>query len=353
MSTHFDFQKLVRPNIQALKPYQSARQDFNDGLLLDANENSWGDPTQSNQQLNRYPSPTHPELRKKMARWRGVEAQNIFVGVGSDEAIDLLFRIFCEPGHDRILTTPPTYGMYNVSANIHNLVVDEVLLTQDDFQLRTSQILDAVTKHTKILLLCSPNNPTGNTYDRADMRKLVENFPGIVVIDEAYIDFSEEPSWTAEVQQYPNLVVLQTMSKSFGLAGIRLGIAYASPTVISYMMKVKAPYNINKLTAQKASEAFEYLDTFRAHISALKKERKRLRQMLQTIPIVHQIYPSEANFLLVKMAMASAVYKQLADRDIILRYRGNEPLCTDCLRITVGLPEENDQLISALKNISL
>ncbi|SMO51775.1 histidinol-phosphate transaminase [Fodinibius sediminis] len=352
MSTSFNLEKLVRPNIQALKPYHSARQDFSEGLLLDANENSYGDPIRSSQELHRYPSPTHPRLRKRIAQWRRVRPENVFIGVGSDEGIDLLYRIFCTPGQDRILTTPPTYGMYRVSANIHDIAIDEVLLTKDHFQPQVDQILKAVTDHTKILLLCSPNNPTGNTFERDRMRELIESFPGIVVVDEAYIDFSDEESWASEVNTYPNLVVLQTLSKSFGLAGIRLGITFASDAIIDYMMKVKAPYNVNKLTAQRALEAFDKMDRIASNIAKIKKQRSTLRQQLEQIAIVRHIYPSEANFLLVRVDHARKIYQKLADRGIIVRYRGNEPHCDDTLRITVGTPEENERLISALKQLT-
>lgn len=353
MSKSFNLEQLVRPNIRTLKPYHSARQDYSEGLLLDANENSFGDPSQSSQNLHRYPSPTHPPLRQRIAEWRKVKTENIFVGVGSDEGIDLLYRIFCTPGRDRILTTPPTYGMYRVSANIHDIAIDEVLLTKDDFQPPVDQILKAVTDHTKILLLCSPNNPTGNTFKRKSISRLVEQFPGIVVIDEAYIDFSDEESWAPEVNRYPNLVVLQTLSKSFGLAGIRLGITVAPEAIIEYMMKVKAPYNVNKLTAQQALDAFNRLDSIQSNIAAIKKQRQQLRQQLEQLSLVQHIFPSEANFLLVKMQNALDIYKQLADQEIIVRYRGNEPHCESTLRITVGTPAENKRLITALKKLSL
>ena len=353
MSSTFDLNTIVRPNIRKLKPYHSARQDFSDGLLLDANENSWGDPFNCAEGLNRYPSPTHPALRQQIAEWRGVQKENVFTGVGSDEGIDLLYRIFCEPGTDRILTTPPTYGMYQVSADIHNIAVDKVLLSPDDFQPQTDQILDAVTEQTKVLLLCSPNNPTGNVFDRSTVRQLIEDFPGIVVVDEAYIDFSDSQSWASEVRNYPNLVVLQTLSKSFGLAGIRLGISFASKEIISYMMKVKAPYNINKITAKKAREAFDKMDLIESNIAAIIKERKALRKKLEPLPLVQQIYPSDANFLLTKVTNAQEIYQQLTSQNIIVRYRGNEPLCDNCLRITVGTTEENNRLISALKKLTV
>jgi histidinol-phosphate aminotransferase len=276
----------------------------------------------------------------------------VFTGVGSDEGIDLLYRIFCRPGKDRVLTLPPTYGMYSVSANIHDIAIDEVLLEEESFQPLPDAILDTVTPDAKILLLCSPNNPTGNTFEATRVTKLIKEFPGIVVIDEAYIDFSDQPSWTAKVAEYPNLVVLQTMSKSFGLAGIRLGITYAQEEIINYMMKVKAPYNINKLTAQNAIRGLQNWETVRFNIDVIQKERKKLRQELEQLEMVQRVYPSEANFLLTKISDAKNIYEKLADQDIIVRYRGNEPLCEDCLRITVGTPDENEQLISVLKSLN-
>jgi len=352
MSNSFSLDQLVRPNIKKLEPYHSARLDFEEGLLLDANENSLGAPFDDDQQLHRYPDPLQKKLRSLIAEWRGVRTENVFTGVGSDEGIDLLYRIFCQPGKDRVLTVPPTYGMYGVSANIHDIEIDKVLLEKESFQLRVEQILDAVTPQTKILFLCSPNNPTGNTFNEKRIQNLVEKFPGIVIIDEAYIDFSEQDSWAPKVAQYPNLVVLQTMSKSLGLAGIRLGITYAQQDIIQYMMKVKAPYNINKLTAQKAIQGLKNWETVRFKIDAIKKERSQLADKLNQLDAVQNIYPSEANFLLVKIDDARTLYDQLTQRDIIVRYRGNEPHCNSCLRITVGTPDENERLISALQDLT-
>jgi histidinol-phosphate aminotransferase len=241
--------------------------------------------------------------------------------------------------------------MYNVSANIHNIEVDEVLLDEEGFQLRVHDILSAVTPDTKMLFLCSPNNPTGNTFSTADIRQLIEEFNGIVIIDEAYIDFSNQESWASKVVEYPNLVVLQTLSKSFGLAGIRLGITYAQEEIIDYMMKVKAPYNINKLTAQKAIKGLQNWETVQFRTDAIKKERKQLKDKLQQLEIVQQVYESEANFLLAKFSDAKKIYEQLAKQNIIVRYRGDQPLCENCLRITVGTPDENERLISALKTL--
>lgn len=351
MSTKFSLDKLVRSNIKKLQPYHSARQDFSDGLLLDANENSLNAPYPDAEGLHRYPSPQQSELRSRIAEWRGVRRENVFVGVGSDESIDLLYRIFCDPGKDRVMITPPTYGMYKVSANIHNVEVDSVLL-KDSFQPDADKILNNITPDTKLLFLCSPNNPTGNTFDRSVVEQLIRNFSGIVVVDEAYVDFSDEKSWAAEVVNNPNLVVLQTLSKSFGLAGIRLGIALAQQDIIEYFLKVKAPYNINALTSKYGVEAFNHLNDIQFKIDAIKKERMRLRQQLANLACVEHIYPSDANFLLARFNEAKYLYKKLADNDIIVRYRGNEPHCENCLRITVGTPDENDQLIKAIKNIT-
>lgn len=352
MQKSFNLDKLVRPNIKRLTPYHSAREDFEEGLLLDANENSLGAPFTDADKLHRYPDPLQNKLRELISEWRGVRKENIFAGVGSDEGIDLLLRIFCKPGNDRVITVTPTYGMYKVSADINDIAVDEVLLKEQGFQPDIERILKTVTGNTKLLFLCSPNNPTGNTFDQDQLQSLLEQFPGIVVLDEAYIDFSNQESWASKIAEFPNLVVLQTMSKSFGLAGIRLGITYATEDVINYMMKVKAPYNVNKLTAAKAIEGLQNWDTVQFHIEAIKKERKKLREKLNELQNVRHVYPSEANFLLTKVDDAQTIYYKLAEQDIIVRYRGNEPHCKNCLRITVGTPDENKRLISALKALT-
>ncbi len=352
MNKKFSLDKLVRGNIKKLQPYHSARQDFSEGLLLDANENSLNAPYPEAEGLHRYPSPQQTELRSRIAEWRRVRRENVFVGVGSDESIDLLYRIFCDPGKDRVMITPPTYGMYKVSANIHNVAVDSVLLQKVGFQPDAGKILNSIKPDTKLLFLCSPNNPTGNTLDRSVVEQLIRNFSGIVVVDEAYVDFSEEKSWAAEVVNYPNLVVLQTLSKSFGLAGIRLGIAIAQQDIIEYFLKIKAPYNVNALTSKYGVEAFNHLNDIQFKIDAIKKERERLREQLENLACVEHIYPSDANFLLVRFNEAVSLYKKLADDGIIVRYRGNEAHCENCLRITVGTPDENDQLIKAIKHIT-
>jgi len=347
---NIDVSALVRENIKNLKPYRSARDDFDSGILLDANENSFGAPFADDMELNRYPMPYQEELREKIAAFRGLDTENVFVGVGSDEAIDLLFRIFCTPGKDRVIINPPTYGMYKVSAAINDVAVDEVLLT-DNFQLQPDKVLDAVTPETKMIFLCSPNNPTGNSLDIDDIMKVMNNFDGILVIDEAYIDFSRQASLAGNLTDYNNLVVLQTMSKSFGLAGIRLGIALADAEIISYMMKVKAPYNVNKLTAQKATQAFSSIQGVKKNIESVLEERERVIGKLVTYPQVKRIYPTDANFVMFRISNAKDVYEKLAENGVIIRYRGNEPHCEDCLRLTVGTSVENDRFFAALENI--
>lgn len=350
MPDAFNIESLVRENIRNLTPYRSARDDFETGTLLDANENSYGSVVRNSLDLHRYPTPTHNNLRKKIAAYRDVDFENIFLGVGSDEPIDLLMRIFCEPGRDSIIITPPTYGMYRVAATINNVGVKEVLLT-DDFQLKPDEILDAADESTRLLFLCSPNNPTANDLKRTDLLKLVTQFPGIVVIDEAYIDFSRQESMAAMVQQYPNLVVLQTFSKAFGLAGIRLGLAISNPETIGYMLRVKAPYNINKLTADVASKAFDNPDLLKVNIDAIRKERGYVAEQLNHSGVVEKVYPSNANFILFRIKNAKEIYHKLAEKGVIVRYRGNEPLCEDCLRVTIGLPDENVRFLKTLKAI--
>ena len=345
-----NIKSLLRDNIRNLVPYRSARDDFNEGLLLDANENSLGAPVRNQLDLHRYPSPTQDALRKKIASWRRVDFENIFLGVGSDEPIDLIIRMFCEPGHDAILTTPPTYGMYKVAANINNVKIKEVLLTQN-FHLQVDELLKAVDSHTKVLFLCSPNNPTANNLKKTDILKLITGFQGIVVLDEAYIDFSAQESMAELVQQYSNLVVLQTFSKSFGLAGIRLGIAISNPEIIEVMLKVKAPYNINKLTADLALKAFDQMQVMKINIEKIVEERDYIAEQLSYAEDVEKVYPSDANFLLFKIKNAYEIYQKLAEKGVIIRYRGNEPHCEDCLRVTIGMPDENIRFLKTLKEI--
>lgn len=350
MKKKVDIRSLVRENIRSLKPYRSARDDFDSGILLDANENSMGAPFEDEMELNRYPMPLQQQLREEIAAFREVKAQHVFVGVGSDEAIDLLFRIFCTPGKDRIIINPPTYGMYKVSANINDVAVDEVLLT-DGFQLQPEKILDAVRPETKLIFICSPNNPTANHMSEEAIQKVLDNFEGMVVVDEAYIDFSQHDSWAAMVKEYSNLVVLQTMSKSFGLAGIRLGIALAHPEVIEFMLKVKAPYNINKLTSAAALKAFLNLDYVAKNIKSILEERARVISKLITYSAIEYVYPTDANFVLFKIVDAQEIYRKIAEAGVVVRYRGNEPHCENCLRMTIGTEAENNRFFEALENV--
>lgn len=350
MKKIIDISSLVRPNILAVKAYRSARDDFDSGILLDANENSFGAPFEDSDELNRYPLPYQEQLRSLIANFRNVQPENIFTGVGSDEAIDLLFRIFCRPGMDRVIINPPTYGMYKVSAGVNDIAVDEVLLSPD-FQLKVEEILAAVQKNTKLLFLCSPNNPSGNSLNPDDILSIVKRFPGIVVLDEAYIDFSERESFAPKVQEYNNLVVLQTMSKAFGLAGIRLGIAIANPEIIQLMMKVKAPYNISKLTSKAAIKGFSHLTKVNANIAQILKEREKVIARLKEIPQVEHVYPTDANFLIFRIPDALHIYQKLATQGVIVRYRGDEPHCANCLRLTIGTASENALFFDALETI--
>lgn len=350
MNKKIDIKTLVRQNILDLKPYRSARDDYDSGILLDANENSFGAPFEDSMELNRYPMPYQEELRSKIAVFRGVKTENVFVGVGSDEAIDLLFRIFCEPGKDRALITPPTYGMYKVSAKINDVTVDEVLLTPD-FQLQVEETLAAIKEHSKLIFLCSPNNPTGNSLRANDILEIADSFEGIVVLDEAYIDFSEQESFSKEVLKRTNLVILQTMSKAFGLAGIRLGIALASPEVIDFMMKVKAPYNVNKLTSKAALKGFSCINEMKNKVAQVKAERKKVSERLASIPQIEKIFPTDANFLIFRIKDALSIYKKIADKGVVIRYRGNEPHCENCLRLTIGTPKENERFFEVLESV--
>ncbi len=338
---------LVRENIRTLKPYRSARDDFDSGILLDANENSYGAPFQNDSELHRYPMPYQEQLREKIAAYRNVSLENVFVGVGSDEAIDLLFRIFCEPGKDCVIINPPTYGMYKVSATINDVIVDEILMTEN-FMLQPDKIMEAVRPETKLIFICSPNNPTANSVNSNDIITLLENFDGIVVVDEAYIDFSIQKSFAGQLAKFPNLVVLQTLSKAFGLAGIRLGIAFSSPQIIEYMMKVKAPYNINKLTTKKALLAFKNTAQVQRNIKAILDERNRIAATLNKVDMIEKVFPSDANFLLFRIKDAYSVYQKLAKLGVIVRYRGNEPHCENCLRLTIGTPEQNNVFLEKL-----
>ena len=336
-------QKLARPAILKLKPYNSAREEFtgNEGIFLDANESPFNKP------LNRYPDPFQQRLRQRIAEIKGVEKENIILGNGSDETIDMLFRTFCEPGNDHVLTVSPTYGMYKVSAGINGVDYETVLLNED-FSLPVEQLLKRSDKKTKLLFLCSPNNPTGNRFNDEDMRVLLEKFSGLVVVDEAYVDFSSGGSWVEALKEYPNLVVLQTLSKAWGLAAIRLGMAFASPEIISLLMKVKPPYNVNTLTQEKALEALSNLSRSENRVALIKSERDILMKALSVISVVREVYQTDANFFLIRVDDPDVVYDYLLQRGVIVRNRSNEPLCRGCLRISVGTPEQNQYLLKVL-----
>lgn len=335
---------LVRPNIRKLVPYSSARSEFKGKaeVFLDANEN----PFETG--LNRYPDPLQWKLKAAISQLKGVPAEQIFLGNGSDEAIDLVVRIFCEPRQDHILILPPTYGMYQVSADIADVGIRSVSLTPE-FQPDVEAILAAADEHSKILFICSPNNPTGNDVELERIRSLCAQFKGVVVVDEAYIDFSNQASCTSLLHEFPNLIVLQTFSKAWGMAGIRLGMAFASLEIIQLFNKVKPPYNINQLTQQIALEALETSqDDYRQLLSTLLNERERLINGLGELNFVEKIFPSDANFILVKMDDPNGTYQYLVEEGIIVRNRNSVHLCAGSLRITVGRPEENDALLTAL-----
>jgi histidinol-phosphate aminotransferase len=344
----FNAETIVRQNIKQMKAYSSARDEFSGeaSIFLDANENSFGSPLPVN--YNRYPDPLQTAVKEKIAQIKGVPPKNIFLGNGSDEAIDLLFRVFCEPGLDNVIILPPTYGMYEVCAEMNNVKLKKIPLTTN-FQLNLEAIEEAIDSHTKIIFICSPNNPTGNSINRNDIEVLLNNFDGLVVIDEAYINYAKQKTFITELPEYPNLVVMQTFSKAWGLAGLRLGMAFAGLPIINYLNKVKYPYNINLSTQQLALEALEGINTVNNWVKVTVEQRDWLAEKLVTLTFTETIYPSDANFILVKVKGAVAIYNYLAAKGIIVRDRSRVILCDDCLRITVGTPEENQQLINELK----
>jgi histidinol-phosphate aminotransferase len=346
----FNLDSLVRDNIKKMTAYSSARHEFtgNASIFLDANENAFGSPLPDN--FNRYPDPLQTEVKEKLSKIKGVPPQNIFLGNGSDEAIDLLYRIFCEPGRDNVIISPPTYGMYEVCAEMNNVKIKKVNLTKN-YQLDLEAIESAIDPFTKLIFICSPNNPTGNSINRADIEIILNNFDGIVVIDEAYINYAKQKTFITELTEYPNLVVMQTLSKAWGLAGLRLGMAFASKPIIELMNKVKYPYNINTATQLLVLEALDNIEWVNDHITTTVTEREKLKNELLNLSNTQEIYPSDANFILVKMKNARKIYEQLCDKGIIVRDRSRVVLCDDSLRITIGTPEENEQLIQELKNI--
>lgn len=348
MTTTFNLEQLVRKNVLKLTPYSSARDEFtgfkNPMIFLDANENPFENG------VNRYPDPQQRTLKEVLAKEKGVLDSQIVLGNGSDEVLDFIFRVFCEPKVDNIITLPPTYGMYKVLAEINDVENREVLLNED-FELNTPAILDRIDSNTKLLFICNPNNPTGNTFNSQAIERVLKSFDGIVVIDEAYIDFSSHLSWVNRLEEFPNLIVTQTLSKAYGMAGIRLGICYASQDIIQIINKVKPPYNVNELTQLKALERLENQSLIRSEILSITEWKSKLVKALSQLNWITKIYPSEANFLLIKVDNASERYKRLIQKGIVVRDRSSQPLCENTLRITIGTQAENIKLIEVLKTI--
>lgn len=336
-------EELVRPNVWRMRPYSSARNEFqgNASVFLDANENPWNEP------INRYPDPLQRQVKARISQLKGVDSASIFLGNGSDEAIDLVIRAFCEPKEDNIVTIAPSYGMYEVAAETNDVECRKVAL-DDHFDLDIPALWEAVDAHTKVIFLCSPNNPSGNSLNREAIYQLLRDFEGLVVVDEAYIDFSAQPSFLSELTQHPNLIVLQTFSKAWGAAAIRLGMAFAAPAIIDVLNKIKYPYNINLLVQNKALELMENEAEMRQEVKAILAERARMAKRLSEAPFGFEVFPSDANFLLVRVGDADQLYKALVDRGIIVRNRNRVQKCEGCLRITIGLPAENDLLLDAL-----
>lgn len=345
-----DIKDLQRENIKTLKPYSTARDEFKGqaSVFLDANENSFGSPLPAN--YNRYPDPLQLDLKDAISKIKGVPIENTFLGNGSDEAIDLLFRAFCNPGKDNVIILPPTYGMYEVSANINDVEVRKVDLLPN-FQLDLEKIAEAIDTNTKMIFICSPNNPTGNSIIRTDIETILANFKGLVVIDEAYINYAKQKTFIQELTEYSNLVVLQTFSKAWGLAALRLGMAFSSIPVIDILNKVKPPYNINQATQDLALAALENIQQVNEWIKTTVKEREQLSIDLAKLSFVKKVYPSDANFILVEVDDALNIYNLLVDNGVIVRDRSKVSLCEGCLRITIGTAEENKQLINILEKI--
>jgi histidinol-phosphate aminotransferase len=346
MINSFNLDSLVRDNVKVLKPYSSARDEFEDFdtadmVFLDANENPF------NNGVNRYPDPQQASVKSILAKQHKVNTNQMLLGNGSDEVLDLLFRAFCEPKVDNVITLPPTYGMYGVLANI-NAVENREILLSTDFQPQIEKIFKAIDDNTKMIFLCSPNNPTGNSFSEESVTTLLEHFNGLIVIDEAYIDFSEKESWLRKLEQYPNLIITQTLSKAYGLAGIRLGICYASAEVISVLNKIKPPYNVNELSQKRALERLDNTNAIQSEISSIIAQRSALLKVLLHVNYVKKIYPTEANFILIKVDDANKRYDDLIAKGIVIRNRTTQPLCENCLRLTIGTKEENKKLIDAL-----
>ncbi len=342
----FDLDKIVRPNVRLLTPYSCARDDYKgkEGIFLDANENPFGT-------LNRYPDPYQNELKKAVSRIKGIPAENIFLGNGSDEIIDLCFRIFCNPGTDKALTFAPSYGMYQVSAAVNDIKIITIPL-DENFQIDIKSLTPALSdKNLKLILICSPNNPTGNCMNRVTLERIIYRFPGIVLIDEAYIDFANNSSMKDSLDRYPNLIVMQTFSKAYGLASVRVGMAFASEEIVRYFNKMKPPYNISTVNQKTILRRIANRSYFNGQVRKIRSERDRMAAELKKIRIVKKVWPSDANFLLVKVNNADAIYNYLADNKIIVRNRHS--VAENCLRITIGTRRENDRLLKALKEKEL
>lgn len=340
-----DLKQLVRPNILKLAPYSSARNEYSGHrahVFLDANENPYNKP------YNRYPDPLQKTLKEEISKVKGVKPENIFLGNGSDEAIDLCYRVFCEPGLDNVVAIEPTYGMYKVCADINNVAYRAIKLNEH-FELIPEKILAACDSHTKLVWLCSPNNPTGNLLSHNGIRKILKDFEGIVIVDEAYSDFSLSPTFREELENWANLIVLNTFSKAWGCAALRLGMAYAQPAIIDLFNKVKYPYNINLLTQEKAMDALKHRYDVNDWVKLLLQERANTMNAVQQLPFCKEVYPSDANFFLVRMTDATAIYNYLINKGIVVRNRTNVQLCNNCLRITIGSKSENTELIAALR----
>ena len=346
--SNFDFQKLIRPHLKDFQAYSSARSEFRGkaDIFLDANEN----PYQSvgGGYFNRYPDSSNIEIRTKIAAHRKVEPNQVMVGNGSDEVIDLLFRAFCEPKEDKILICPPTYPMFKTSAILNNVGTTEVLLTPN-FQLDTPNILNAIDDKTKIIFLNSPNNPTGNLLNSDDIKKILNSFNGLVVLDEAYIDFADSNSWVSQLDNYPNLFIIQTMSKAWGMAGLRLGLGFGNTEIIDILQKIKPPYNINSVSINWALKAFDLIGEKYQMVELMRSERIKLSSLLNTLPYVKKVYDSDSNFVLVKVTEPDRLYNFLLEKGIVVRNRSKLPLCEGCLRICVGNSDENKALAKALK----
>lgn len=349
MKTTFNINNFIRENIKSMQPYSSARDEYKDAtseemIFLDANENPFENG------VNRYPDPQQHSVKDLLAAIKNINKKNILLGNGSDEVLDLIFRAFCEPKIDNVITLPPTYGMYSVLANINAIENKKVLLT-DNFQPKVEQILNTVDINSKILFLCSPNNPSGNSFSLDKVEELLQEFNGLVVIDEAYIDFSENKSWLERLEEFPNLVITQTLSKAYGLAGIRLGVCYASEEIIAVLNNIKPPYNVNELTQQKAIARLIKVDEVEKEIAEIINQRNLLVSSLKEISFINIIYPTECNFVLVKVDDANKRYKQLIEKGIVIRNRTTQALCENCLRFTVGTELENEKLIKVLQEI--